>query len=365
MKVHPSGGINNRMMEAKPMEQPLGPREERILRDLVALYRRSREPVSSRALADTHPEGPSSATLRNILARLEEMGFLHQPTSVSGRVPTDEAYRYLAAAVLRGEGEREVHPSWEEVIRLARDGSLAGVARNLPPRLSGTVRLLAFAVTPSLDTLRIKACDLVSLGPDRVLFVLVAEGGQVRERVVRTAEPLGPDTLRWCANYLSQTFAGCTLPEVRRRLEVQLAADRERLGREVAAALEVVRSCFEEGQPVRELFWEGAPWLLEDPALQQQLDAVRFFLEVLERKTRLLDLLEALSASGEALKVVLGGEWGEVPVEPLAMILAPFGGGERGKGYVGIVGPKTLPYDTAIPAVRETAVLATLATEAL
>jgi heat-inducible transcriptional repressor len=353
------------MMEVKPMDQPLGPREERILLDLMALYRRSREPVSSRALAEAHPEGPSPATLRNILARLEEMGYLHQPTSVSGRIPTDEAYRYLAAAVLRCEGGREVHPSWQEVLRLAEDGSLAGVARSLPPRLSGAVRLLAFAVTPSLETLRIRACDLVSLAPDRVLFVLVAEGGQVRERVVRTPEPLGPDTLRWCANYLSQTFAGCTLAEVRRRLRLQLAAERERLGREVAAVLDAVGPCFEENQPVRELFWEGAPWLLDDPALQEQLDAVRYFLEALERKTRLLNLLEALFASGETLRVVLGGEWGDVPVEPLAMVLAPFGGEERGRGWVGIVGPKTLPYDTAIPAVRETALLATLAAETL
>lgn len=347
------------------MDQPLGPREERILLDVVALYRRWREPVSSRALAQAHPEGPSPATLRNILARLEEMGYLHQPTSVSGRVPTDEAYRYLAAAVLRDEDGREVRPSWQEVQRLAQDGSLAGVARNLPRRLSGAVRLLAFAVTPSMEALRIRACDLVSLAPGRVLFVLVAEGGQVRERVVRTPEPMGPETLRWCANYLSETYAGCTLAQVRRRLQLQLAAERERLGREVAAVLEALSPCFEETQPVRELFWEGAPWLLEDPVLQDRLDAVRHFLEALERKTRLLNLLEALFASGETLRVVIGGEWGDVPVEPLAMVLAPFGVEERGRGCVGIVGPKTLPYDTAIPAVRETALLATLAAETL
>lgn len=347
------------------MDQPLGPREERILRDLLALYRRSREPVSSRALAEAHPEGPSPATLRNILARLEEMGYLHQPTSVSGRVPTDEAYRYLAAAVLRDQGGKEVSPSWQEVQRLSEDGSLAGVARSLPRRLSGATRLLAFAVTPSMEALRIRACDLVSLAPERVLFVLVAEGGQVRERVVRTPEPMGPDTLRWCANYLSETFAGYTLPQVRRQLRIRVAAERERLGREVAAVLDLLGPCFEENPPVRELFWEGAPWLLEDPALQQQLDAVRYLLEALERKTRLLNLLEELSASGEPLRVVLGGEWGDVPVEPLAMVLAPYGGEGRGRGCVGIVGPKTLPYDMAIPAVREAALLATLAAESL
>lgn len=347
------------------MDQALGPREERILLDLVALYRRVREPVSSRALAEAHPEGPSPATLRNILARLEEMGYLHQPTSVSGRVPTDEAYRYLAAAVLRDEDGREVHPSREEVLRLAEDGSVEGVARSLPRRLSGAVRLLALAVTPSLEVLRIRACDLISLAPDRVLFVLVAEGGQVRERVVRTPAPMGPEVLRWCTHYLSETFAGCTLAQARRHLRVHLAAERERLDREVAAVLDVLSPCFEENPSVRELFWEGAPWLLEDPILKEQLDAVRLFLEALERKTRLLNLLDAVFASGETLRVVIGGEWGEVPVEPLAMVLAPFGGEGRGRGCVGIVGPKTLPFDTAIPAVRETALLATLASETL
>jgi heat-inducible transcriptional repressor len=354
------------MTEVTGLDERLGAREERILLDLVAAYIRGRDPVSSRALAERTPGGPSSATVRTVLARLEDLGYLHQPHSVSGRIPTDLAYRTFAAAVLREEGGRAVNPSREEVERLAEDGTIAGVARGISGRLADSARLLAFAATPHLDEMRLRTCDLVSLSPERVLFVLVSQAGQVTERVLRSPRPVGADTLRWCANFLTQTFAGCTLPEIRRRLAREVEAERERCGQEIAGALELVAPCFAETPADRGLYWEGAPWLLESSLLEEEgVDAIRILLQTLERKTRLLELLEALRGAEGPVRVVLGEDWGDPQVRTLAMVVAPFGGDATVRGYVGIVGPRPMPYETAIPAVRDASVLATLAAEAL
>jgi len=353
------------MTEVTGVEERLGAREERILLDLVATYIRGRGPVSSRALAERSPEGLSSATVRSVLARLEDLGYLHQPHSVSGRIPTDLAYRTFAASILKEETGRPVHPSREEVERLAEDGTLSGVARAISGRLSDSARLLAFAATPPLDEMRLRSCDLVALSPERVLFVLVSQAGQVTERVLRSPRPVGADTLRWCANFLTETFAGCTLPEIRRRLAREVEVERERCGQEIASALEMVAPCFTEAPADRGLYWEGAPWLLESSVLEEGVDAIRILLRTLERKTRLLELLEALHTADRPVRVVLGEDWGDPQVRTLAMVVAPFGGPTSGRGYVGIVGPRPMPYDTAIPAVRNASVLATLAAEAL
>jgi heat-inducible transcriptional repressor len=346
------------------MGERLSPREETILLGLVQRYIQSREPVASKVLAQENPEGLSPATVRNILTRLERRGLLSQPHTSAGRVPTDEAYRYLAERILEGCSAQE-DPDRSEVDRLMKDGSLNAVARHISNTLAQSVHSLGFAVTPPLGEIRMRSCELVPISADRVLWVVVSQAGQVHQKVLHTPEPYAPDELRWFSAYLSDTYGGWSFSEIRRSLRLQVEGERWECSRRIGQALRLVAPYFLDHQDQRELFWDGAGWLLQAPELKANLETVRSLLESLRQKSGLLELLDALAREKEPMRVVIGDDWPDPAVQHLAMVSAVFGGQDSGYGVVGIIGPKALSYDSAIPIVRQAARLATLASSRL
>lgn len=346
------------------MGEQLGAREEAILLGLLMNYIETREPVASKRLAQQCAEGISPATVRNILCRLEEAGYLYQPHASAGRIPTPLAYRHFAQRVLCQE-EREADPDWDEVERLRSDGSLNALARHLSRTLAQRVRSLGFAVTPPARELRLRSCELVPLSADRVLWVVVSGAGQVLEAVLHTPEIYTHEELRWFSNYLSSAYAGWSFSQIRTHLQSQVGADAAQCRREVRQALTLVAPYFTGQSPERELFWDGAAWLLDAPELAQNLAAVRSLMESLQRKSQLLDLLDVLCMESGGLRVVIGDDWPDPTARGLAMVVAPFGVEAAGIGLVGIVGPQSLRYDTTIPLVRGVARLATLASARL
>ncbi len=342
------------------MEDKLSPREERILLGLLMHYIQTREPVGSKTLAARSPEKVSSATVRNILSRLEDGGFLTQPHPNAGRVPTDHAYRYLIRRILsESSGDPPLNPA--EVDRLVSDGSLNAVARDICGVLARSMRTLGFAVTPPVETMRMRNCELVAIGEGRVLCLVISQAGQMHEKVLWTGETYTPEQLRWFSNYLNERYAGCTFPEIRRRLGAQIEIERARYNHRVLDALELVSQYFQDAPSDRELFWDGATWLLDSASLEDNLEGVRGLLDSLERKSRLLGILDGLIEGEASLKVVLGSDWPDPQVRDLAMVAAPFGSADTGFGILGIIGPKPLRYDAAISTVRQTARMATLA----
>jgi heat-inducible transcriptional repressor len=346
------------------MAEHLSAREESVLLGLVMTYLETREPVASRVLASGCARGLSPATVRALLVRLEEAGYLFQPHTSAGRVPTEHAYRYFVGRVL-SQSHPEGDPDWAEVELLSGDGSLNGVARRVSNTLAQRMHTLGFAVTPAASEVCLKSCELVSISSDRVLWVVVSTAGQVLESVLKTEEPYTHDELRWFSNYLSETYAGWSFSEMRRHLRAQVGQEAVECRREARQALRLVAPFFLEEAPERELFWDGASWLLEAPELAENLRAVRSLLESLQRKSQLLDLLDALARDSRGLQVVLGEDWPDPASKGLAMVVAPFGAESVGYGAVGIIGPQALRYDTTIPLVRRVARIATLASEKL
>jgi heat-inducible transcriptional repressor len=348
----------------RSMGDRLSAREESILLGLLMTYLETREPVASRTLASGCAQGLSPATVRAILSRLEEAGYLHQPHTSAGRLPTEQAYRHFAQRVL-SQSEADADPGWAEIEEVSVDGSLNGVARRVSNALAQMVHSVGFAVTPSEAAVRLRSCELVSIRPDRVLWVVVSTAGQVLESVLRTSEPYTHEELRWFSNYLSETYSGWSFSEMRHHLKAQVGLQEAECRREVRQALQLVAPFFLEAAPGRELFWDGASWLFETPELTENLRAVRTLLESLQRKSQLLDLLEALGQDRRGLRVVLGGDWPDPAARGLAMVAAPFGAEDLGYGVVGIIGPEALRYDKTIPLVRRAARLATLASAKL
>lgn len=346
------------------MAEELTAREEALLLGLLARYLSTREPVGSKVLAEQSPEPLSPATVRHALARLEEKGFLAQPHTSAGRVPTDRAYRYLALAVVR-EDPAKSGPGDGGLERLLAEASVSGIAREASGALARAVHTLGFAVTPCLGAVRLQTCELIRITENRVLCLVVSRSGHAHEKVVNAPELYTQEQLRWFSNYLNETFAGCTFTEIRVRLQAQVESERARCDALVRGALEMAAPCLIEFPASRELYWDGATWLLDAPELQSDLGCVRSLLDSLEKKEGLIGLVDRLISESGLVRVVLGEDWPDPSVKGLAMVAAPFGGESTGRGVLGVIGPKALRYERAIPSVREAARLATMASERL
>jgi len=330
----------------------LQPREEQVLEEVVRAFERTHRPVGSRALADLLPGHLSPATIRAVLARLEEAGYLAKHHVSSGRIPTDRAYRLRADRALDERGA----PAGEETASLSVGGAgLETLAREAAGALSSAEHSLGFATTPSTGEARLSACELFPVSPRRVLMVVASVGGQVREHWLSPPRPYGAETLRAFGDLITERYRGWTFEEIREHLRGQVeegARDAEALAR---AAFQLVAPYF-LGQLQRpEVFWEGARWLLEDPEVQADLVSLRALLEALEEREGLLRFLDEVWDQVSDTAIAVGEEW-PVPGAPRLVLLAStYGDRATGVGFVGIIGPRCLPFERAIPRVRAAA----------
>ena len=199
-------------------------RHRRILASLVAGYIEQGEPVSSAWLAGHSALGLSSATVRHILASLEEQGLVRQPHTSAGRIPTDSGYRLYVDTLL--ESRRKARPSAEVEARLRRVATVSTLLEHASHELSRASQQVGFAIAPPNPTIRLHHLDFAVLEGTRVLVIVVGTGGHVIHKVIETDEPYGASVLTQAANYINSEFSGMTLPEARETIVRRLREER-------------------------------------------------------------------------------------------------------------------------------------------
>ena len=327
-------------------------RDRRILGVLVKGYIDDGEPISSLWLAG-RGFGVSSATLRNVLARLEEQGFVRQPHTSAGRVPTDRGYRFYVDLLL--EHRRPVErPGLLSQIRQAADEEhstnalLASVSR----LLSRESHHIGFALGPATGDQRLEKIEFVTLGASRVLVVAVTEGEQVTQKVVDTGEILSPEELRRGAEYVNREFAGRPIDEVREAIVARLQEARGIYDTLMARAFAMASRALDAQSAGHALHVDGTSSLLGDAShlhAELSLDTLRALVEMIEEKQRLVRLLsEYLDAPG--LAVVIGAEHALPDLKPFSLVAASYLDGRRG-GSVGVIGPTRMRYQKTISVV--------------
>jgi heat-inducible transcriptional repressor len=333
------------------MEAP--ERSKRVLAALVREYISSGEPVASSLLVSAAGLGISSATVRSILARLEEEGFVQQPHTSAGRIPTDRGYRFYVDLLL--ESKRSSRTASAVEARLRRDGA-GGVLDSLLSQVSHVLsqasHSVGFAVRPAHEAAVFDRVDFIPVGPARVLVVIVARGGHVIQKFVDTSESLTADELRQAANYLNAEFSG--LPLNRAREAVLERMDEERLLYDalMARAIRLATSTFADLPVDQMIYIEGAAALLEDaPGLT--LGTLQALVQMIEEKQRLIQLLNEY-IDGPGLTVVIGAEHQDPNLRPFSLIASTFGDGTA-TGTVGVIGPTRMRYSRAIAVVDGTA----------
>jgi heat-inducible transcriptional repressor len=334
------------------MTADLTDRQRRILARLVVEYIEQGEPVSSAWLAEHSALGVSSATVRNVLARLEEQGLVRQPHTSAGRVPTTSGYRLYVDWLLDSRRPSRLLPDVEA--RLRRAGTVADVLENASHELSRASHHVGFALAPADPANRLRHIDFVALEGRRVLVIAVATGGQITHKVIETDESYSATTLTQAANYINAEFTGLTLHDARAAIVEHLRRERLLYDALMARALRLASAGLDELAPEQTVHVQGASHLLdvllEDaPDRAHMLETLHAVFRMIEEKHRLVELLtEYIDARG--LTVVVAPEHLSPELHSLSVIASTFQDGSR-TGTVGVIGPVRMRYQRAISVV--------------
>jgi heat-inducible transcriptional repressor len=335
------------------VSQALSNRSRRLLATLVRGYIETGEPVASQFLARKSGLGVSSATVRHVLAQLEDEGYVDQPHTSAGRVPTDRGYRVFVDLLLEARKPPRAPAIVESQLRQHAERSplLDDLLASVSHVVSRAARQVGFALCGAPAVLQ--RLDFVALGGSRVLVVVVSRGNQVIQKVVDAGEDLRPDDLVHVANYLNTEFAGLPLLEVREAVLARLRQERTLYDQLLARALRLARSTLEELPSQHSFHVEGAASLLgapEQPGVS--LETLRALLEMMDEKERLVHLLNQY-IDGPGLTVVIGAEHAAPDLRSFSLVASTAMDGSTVR-TVGVIGPTRMHYSRAIALVDGT-----------
>jgi heat-inducible transcriptional repressor len=326
-----------------------GDRSRRVLAALVREYIASGEPVASALLVSAAGLGVSSATVRNILARLETEGFLVQPHTSAGRVPTDLGYRFYVDLLLETKRSQRTANVVEARLRRDTGGFHADtVLSQVSHVLSQASHHLGFAIRPAHESAVFERVEFIPLSSLRVLVVIVARGGHVLQKVIELSEVLDADDLRQAANYLNSEFSGLPLYRAREAVLERLNEERLLYDALMARALRLATSTFADLSDEGELYIEGTASLVAD-ADGLTLDTLKALLQMIEEKQRLVRLLNEY-IDGPGLTVVIGAEHPDPSLRSFSLVASTYDDGTA-TGTVGVIGPTRMRYSRAIAVV--------------
>lgn len=327
----------------------LSERAQILLKTLIERYIAEGQPVGSRALSKYSGLDLSPASIRNVMADLEEMGFVASPHTSAGRVPTARGYRFFVDALLtiKPLDTVEVH-QLEEHLQAENTQKLVANASQL---LSDLTHFAGVVMTPRRST-GFRHIEFLKLSDKRVLLIIVTPEGDVQNRILFMQKSYTPSELTEAANILNQNYAGLTFDEIRRRIREELRQLTEDMTRLMTAALEAGSQALAH----EEVVISGEGNLLDSQDLSSNMANLRKLFELFERKTGLLQLLE-LSSRAQGVQIFIGGESGVAPLDECSVITAPYKVEGQVVGTVGVIGPTRMAYERVIPIVDVTAKL--------
>jgi heat-inducible transcriptional repressor len=320
----------------------LDERSKSLLKTLVERYIADGQPVGSRTLSKASGLELSPATIRNVMADLEELGLIASPHTSAGRVPTPRGYRLFVDTMLTAQpGLIGV-----ETARLQPDQPqrvIASAAQMLS-NLSSFVGVVTSPKKPSV----FHHIEFLRLGERRVLVILVSPDGDVQNRVIFTAQDLSQGELAEASNRLNAGYAGLTLESVRERLRNEVDALRGEIAQLMSAAVQVGTEAME--QQDEQVVVSGERNLLTVQDFSHDLGSLRRLFDLFEEKTQLMRLLDT-SSRAEGVRIYIGGESQVVPYEELSIVSAPYEVDGQVVGTLGVIGPTRMAYDRMIQIV--------------
>lgn len=333
----------------------LNDRSREIFKQIVESYVASGEPVGSRTISRRLGQSLSAATIRNVMADLEDCGLLFAPHTSAGRIPTEAGLRLFVNGILEIGGVTEDE-------REAIDGQCSAAGRSLGDVLgqaslilAGLSRCAGIVVAPKSDR-PLKHIEFVTLGPGRALVVLVTEDGLVENRVIEVPLGLPLSSLQIASNYLNARLIGRTLEEVRQVVQRDIEEQRAQVDELAARVIETGLATWAGGKGNSgQLIVRGQAKLLEDVTAISDLERIRALLEMLETREAMIRLLEA-TGKADGVQIFIGSENVLFNHAGCSLVVAPYmNSKEQIIGAIGVIGPTRINYARIIPMVDYTA----------
>ena len=339
----------------KPVITELNERSREIFRMVVDAYVETGEPVGSRTLSRRSGLDLSPATIRNVMADLEDAGLLFAPHTSAGRLPTEAGLRLFVNGLLElgGLSDEERHSIDG---RLAAAGkSLAQALEDATAALSGLSRCAGLVVAPKTERRALRHIEFVPLAPGRALVVLVTEDGLVENRLIEVPVGTPPSTMVQASNYLSSRLIGHTIDEAKAVIAADVASNRAQLDEITQRLVDAGLASWAGGSEESALIVRGQANLLGDVTALADLERLRALFGMLETKEAMLKLLDA-TREGEGVQIFIGSDNPLFGVAGCSLIVAPYADSrEQVVGAIGVIGPTRINYARIIPLVDYTA----------
>lgn len=328
----------------------LDARAQHLLKTLIERYIDDGQPVGSRVLSRQSGLELSPATVRNVMADLEELGYITSPHTSAGRVPTSKGYRFFVDSlmVVRPLHELEIQ-RLEEEFTADRPQQLVNAAGQL---LSQLTHFAGVVMTPKREA-SFRHLEFMRLSERRVLLIIVTPEGDVQNRILRMDRSYTQSQLQEATNFFNEHYAGHPFDAVRSLLQEELRSLREDIVGLMTAAVDVGGAALHENEA---LVVTGERNLLNAEDLASNMDRLRRLFDLFEQKTSLIHLLD-ISQKAQGVQIYIGGESGLVPLDDCSVVTAAYERDGQVIGTLGVIGPTRMAYERVIPIVDITAKL--------
>ena len=333
----------------------LDARAKTLLKTLVERYIAEGEPVGSRTLSRASGLELSPATIRNVMADLEELGLIVSPHTSAGRIPTARGYRLFVDTMLTAQPPRERDMAQQQIEPQLQPDQPQRVIANAAHLLSSLSKFVGVITAPRKASV-FHHIEFMRLSERRVLVIMVSPDGDVQNRVIFTAQDYTQSQLVEASNYLTQNYAGLTIEDVRERLATEVDALRSEIAALMQAAVQAGSEAHADSQ--ERVVIAGERNLLTVRDFSSDMGSLRKLFDIFEQKTQLMRLLE-VSSNAEGVRIFIGGESLVVPFEELSVVSAPYEVNGQVVGTLGVIGPTRMAYDRMIQIVDITSRLVT------
>lgn len=334
----------------------LNSRAENVLKNLVEHYIVQGQPVGSRTLSKITELGVSSATVRNVMSDLEELGLITAPHTSAGRIPTAQGYRVFVDSLVRSSS-LQGKTAQALASEFAKESDPEAILNHASDILSELTHFAGVVVLPGNSVTRFHQLEFLPLSDSRILAILVTEDGRVQNRVLPVQKEFKESELVEAANFFNQRYKGATLEEVRHKLVADMQQDNDEMHRLNRAAMEAASKVIteEDSERDQECVVNGEQQLLNVPDLCQ-IETLQKLFDAFKTKRDLLDLLDR-SMKAQGISVFIGEESGYSALGECSVIASPYEIDGKVIGTLGVVGPTRMAYDEVIAVVDITSKL--------
>lgn len=332
----------------------LSERDQRVLDAVISGYLKSGDPVGSRTVSKNYGGKVSSATIRNVMADLEEMGLLQQPHTSAGRVPTDRGLRLYLDSIIQLE---QIDQQQQLLIRRAYEqtsGDIEDLLRRTSRVLSMFCRQAGVVLWPKSEATLFKHIEFIRLTPRQIMVILISKSGLVQHSLIDWDDVISQETLDKYSDQVNELLKGLPLGEVKARILEQMKDTKATFDQLFSQTLDIAQQALQTTLDNSNIYIEGQTNLLDSPEFSD-VSRMRKLLQAFEDKSRLIRLLDTALNPGGRVRIILGPESEVQELEELSLISSTYSRGETVLGVLGVIGPLRMDYSRIIPIVDFTA----------